>query len=278
MRNLRSNSPRTGQIRILVCLLMLAVSSRAYAQSDQSALPDAPHAQVAPQAELQGSDAVTIRNTPRNILHDQEGIWTSPLHIHERDLKWLVPFGVVTGAAIVTDRRALHDVVSLNPDFNNPNTNASNVLIGGFIATPVLMYGVGHFTDDEHAQETGILGAEALLDGVAVEQGMKLIFWRERPTMDKDRGKFFQSSAGWDSSFPSSHSVLAWTTASVIASEYPHTWTRIAVYSAASGVSFTRLLGQQHFPSDIIVGSAAGWLLGHYVVNHHRRWHNPVSR
>jgi membrane-associated phospholipid phosphatase len=235
------------------------------AQGVDGALPDAPQAQLAPDA------TPTIRNLPRNFIRDQAGIWTSPFRIQAHDLKLLIPLGLVTGAAIVTDRRTLRDVVSLDPSFNNTNTNASNVMIGGFIAAPVLMYGVGHFRDDDHARETGILGAEAILDGLVVEQGMKLIFWRERPYQDGGRGRFFQTSVGVDSSFPSSHSVLAWSTAAVIASEYPNKLTQIGVYTAAAGVSFTRLMGQQHFPSDLIVGSAVGWLVGHYVYRHHRR-------
>ena len=59
-----------------------------------------------------------------------------------------------------------------------------------------------------------------MLDGVVVEQGMKLIFWRERPGVDDSRGHFFQSSAGADSSFPSSHSLIAWSAASALAGEY----------------------------------------------------------
>ena len=27
----------------------------------------------------------------------------------------------------------------------------------------------------------------------------------------------------------------------------------------------SRVLGHEHFPSDVIIGSAAGWLVGHYV-------------
>ena len=146
------------------------------------------------------------------------------------------------------------------------------MLIGGFIAAPVALYGFGHFHQNEHARESGLLSGEALLDGLVVEQGMKLIFWRERPNVDNARGKFFQSSAGLDSSFPSSHSVVAWATAAAIATEYPRPWTQILVYSAATGVSVTRLLGQQHFPSDVLVGSAAGWLVGRYVIHHHYHW------
>jgi membrane-associated phospholipid phosphatase len=32
-------------------------------------------------------------------------------------------------------------------------------------------------------------------------------------------------------------------------------------------------LGQQHFPSDVLVGSAFGWMIGHYVYKKHHRWH-----
>ena len=256
-----------------IAFAVLTCGGQLPAQGIDGSLPDAPDART---TSVSPDDSPTIRNLPRNVLHDQAGIWTSPFRLHAHDLRWAVPLGLVTGAAIVTDRRALRDVVSLDPSFNNTNTNASNVLIGGIIAAPVVMYGVGHFRDNDHARETGVLGAEAIVDGLVVEQGMKLIFWRERPYMDNGRGKFFQTSVGVDSSFPSSHSVLAWSTAAVIASEYPSRLVQIGAYTAAAGVSFTRLMGQQHFPSDLIVGSATGWLIGHYVYRHHHP-HGAVS-
>jgi membrane-associated phospholipid phosphatase len=256
---------RSGLLAVLFLVAAIATSP-AQTMSLVGELPEAP------EPPSSSTAAATLRDTPGNILKDQGAIWTSPFRLHSHDLEWVVPLGLATGAAIATDHRTLRDVVSLDPGFNNSNTNASNYLISGFIAAPVALYGVGHLRDDGHARETGILGGEALIDGVVVEQGMKLIFWRERPYQDNERGKFFQSSAGIDSSFPSSHSVLAWSTAAVIAGEYPHFWTRAIVYTGAAGVSFTRLMGQQHFPSDILVGSAAGWLVGHYVYKHrHQR-------
>src|SRR5579871_5247058 len=87
------------------------------------ALPDAPQ----PQNETAGD--LTIRAVPIHVLHDQGVIWTSPLHVHGGDWKVVVPLVLVTGAAIATDKRTLHDVVSLDPAFNNDNTNASNVMI-----------------------------------------------------------------------------------------------------------------------------------------------------
>jgi membrane-associated phospholipid phosphatase len=261
-------APKFISFRLWRCVLLLLLGSAlggakpGPSANAEDALPDAPQAQ---------SD-VTIRSMPINILRDQKTIWTSPFHLRAADLKIVIPLLAATGVAIATDEHTLHQVVSLDPDFNNANTNVSNVLIGGYIAAPVIFYGVGHFRGNEHARETGLLGAEALLDGVVVEQGMKLIFWRERPYQNQGEGRFFQSSAGWDSSFPSSHSVLAWSEAAVIAGEYRNPWRQLLVYTGATGVSLTRLMGQQHFPSDILVGSTCGWLVGHYVYKHRHRY------
>ena len=220
-------------------------------------------------SKAKASDEVTVSGTPRNILRDQAAIWTSPVRFRMGDLEWFVPLAAATGAAIATDQSAMTHVVSKNPSFNQKNIDASNVMIGGFIAAPVALYGYGHFRESPHAREAGILSAEAMIDGVVVEQGMKLIFWRERPALNNAGGSFFKSDAGIDSSFPSSHSVVAWSAAAVLAGEYPSRWTQLFIYSAATGVSLTRVMGQQHFPSDVLVGSAAGWLVGRYVFRKH---------
>ena len=165
----------------------------------------------------------------------------------------------------------MSDVVSHDPSFNQANVNASNGLTGGLIAIPATLYGVGLLHNNSRQRETGILSGEAVLDAYIVLVGLKLMTWRERPARDNSRGLFFQGSAGTDSSFPSDHSIIAWSSAAVIASEYPSRWTQVGVYSMATGVSLTRVMGQQHFPTDVLIGSAAGWLIGRYVVHHHGR-------
>jgi hypothetical protein len=97
---------------------------------------------------------------------------------------------------------------------------------------------------------------------------MKYAFGRERPNQGQGLGNFFQ---GGDS-FPSDHSAAAWSIASVIAHEYPSPLTQIAVYGLATAVSASRVLGKQHFPSDVVVGGAIGWLIGWQVYRTH---HDP---
>jgi membrane-associated phospholipid phosphatase len=121
-------------------------------------------------------------------------------------------------------------------------------------------------------RETGLLGGVAMVDALVVDEVVKLCTFRERPYVDNGEGQFFRGSAGVDSSFISGHSMIAWSSAAVMAGEYNKPWQQVAIYSGAAGVSLTRVMAQQHFPTDVLLGSAGGWLIGHYVfrAHHHR--------
>jgi hypothetical protein len=228
----------------------------------EDALPDAPETRI----------PVTEKGLPLAILKDQISIWTSPVRVRMHDLIWLLPLGAATGVTLATDTDTMRDV-SRDRSFNKDNVNASNYLLGCEIAVPVGLYGVGIFKGNAHARETGILSGEALADSVVVEEVAKIIFRRERPLYNNAAGDFFAPNVGANGSFPSSHSMLAWTLAGVVSGEYPSKWVQVGVYSIASGVSLTRVLGQEHFPSDVLVGGAAGWLIGHYVFEKHQVHH-----
>ena len=232
-------------------------------------LPDAPLPQTAGQAD--GKDRVTLLNTPVHILRDQAAIWTSPARLREHDFAYLLPLALATTVAITADHEVMSSSKLNDASLNSHANTASNGLLGGFVAAPVIIYGLGGIHHDAHATETGILAGEAMVDSLVVDEVLKAATMRERPTLDGAKGKFFQRSVGLDSSFPSTHSFVAWSSAAVIASEYPGTMTEIAAYGLATGLSLTRVLGRQHFPSDVLVGSAVGWLVGRYVYHKHHR-------
>jgi len=243
----------------------------------RSALPDAPvpasgasfSAKEDLPLDLQPHASVTVGNTPKHTLTDLGHIAVFPKYIRTRDLEWLVPLTGATAAAFATDTHTMRDVVSRNPSFNDTSGNVSDGLVGGMIALPVAAFGIGQIEHREHLRETGILGGEAMVDAFVVDQALKLCTFRERPSVDNARGQFFIGKSGVDSSFASSHSVIAWSSAAVISGEYKSRWKQIAVYAAAGGVSATRVMAQQHFPTDVLVGSATGWLIGHYVYRAH---------
>jgi hypothetical protein len=247
---------------VVVAAFCLSSAAQTWPPAPSNPVPNAPEPQK----------PVSLREVPLSLLKDQGAIWSSPARVRDKDLGYLVPLGLVTAVVITTDHQVMSEKVSQDKNFNDKSTKASNVLVSPFIAAPVVMYGVGHFAHSDHARETGILSGEALVDSLVVEQGMKLIFLRERPGVDDSRGKFFQTSVGADGSFPSNHSMLAWSSAAVLAEEYPSRLHTIAFYGVATGVSLTRVMGQQHFPSDVLVGSAFGWMIGHYVFKRHHRW------
>ncbi len=59
-----------------------------------------------------------------------------------------------------------------------------------------------------------------------------------------------------------------WAFAHVVAGQYNGLATRALVYGLASTVSVSRVLARDHFPSDVLVGSTFGWLIGGYVLHH----------
>ena len=68
-------------------------------------------------------------------------------------------------------------------------------------------------------------------------------------------------------SFPSGHSMAAFAVASVVAGRYGnHKWVPYAAYGLASLVGFSRLTINVHFLSDIVMGGAIGYSIGHFTV------------
>jgi hypothetical protein len=244
--------------------LFLAAALVLPAPCQQSTLPDAP------QPHTSDPDAATVRNTPRNILKDQAAIWTSPAHLNESNALGPVVLVLATTVLITADHQVMSDHFT-STNLNNEASTASTGLTGLMAGAPVAFFALGEMTHGDHATETGILGGEAMLDSLAVNYATKAITMRERPTLDGAHGKFFQTSVGLDSSFPSTHSIVAWSSAAVIASEYPGILTQVAAYGLATGVTVSRVAARQHFPSDVLVGSAVGWMIGRYVYHRHHR-------
>lgn len=217
-------------------------------------------------------DAPTVQGTPRRILHDQAAIWTSPADIRDSNAWIPVLLVAATAGTITADHQVMNSSRLQDASLNSHANTASNGLVGAFVGVPALLFGAGELRHSEHATETGILAGEAMVDSLSVNEVMKFVSLRERPTDDNAKGKFFQTSVGSNSSFPSNHSIVAWSSAAVLASEYNSPLSQVAIYGLAAGTSVTRVLARQHFPSDVLVGSAVGWMIGHYVYKKHHHF------
>ncbi|HMF58065.1 MAG TPA: phosphatase PAP2 family protein [Pyrinomonadaceae bacterium] len=205
-----------------------------------------------------------------NLLDDQRAIWTSPFHTERSDMKWLVPLGLSTAALIATDR---HTAGALADSIENRTRQriSRDISWGGNsgvdVGVAATFYLVGRATHNSRARETGLLGAEALIDSGIVVQVLKAATQRPRPRVDDASGEFFDRG----NSFPSGHAISAWSLATVISYEYGQRRpaVRILAYGIASAVSIARYTGRYHFLSDALVGSALGYGIGRYVYFKH---------
>src|SRR5262245_48071720 len=152
----------------------------------------------------------------KNILRDQKAIWTSPLHLRGRDARWLVPLSVGTAGLIATDQQTGDEIAESDRPLNASRviSYAGSAYGVGAVAGAFYLFGrAGH---NYRPRETGILGAEALIDSYIVATAIKTVTQRTRPTGGRSRSDFFDGG----SSFPSGHSIEAWTLATIVAHEY----------------------------------------------------------
>src|SRR5713226_3211970 len=203
----------------------------------------------------------------KNIAEDQKALWIGPKSLRFVDADWLVPLGGAAAAMFATDTEYSKHL-SNSPNRIKYSKDLSNYGLASMVGIGGGLYLWGHLTQDDHKIETGILAGEAAIDSLAPVFAMKYAFGRERPLQDNYRGRFGQGGV----SFPSEHAAAAWSIASVIAHEYPGPLTSLFAYGLASAVSASRISAKQHFPSDVLIGSAIGWLEGMYV---YRKHHNP---
>ena len=202
-----------------------------------------------------------------HYLQDVGGYFTSPLRFTGRD--WVVAAGGV-GATLVAmsadqwvkDRVGRDTDQSLNGDIWDYPTRYGVVqyaTLGSLGAYTVgLVSGLGEVRVYGRMLLTGITTG-----GITVMVA-RSIFGRSRP---------YSGNGPWDfnwftmdneiQSFPSGHTVVAFTISTVFAERIDTFWSRIVFYSLATLTGAARVLNNQHWLSDVLVGAAigigAGW-------------------
>lgn len=295
-----------------VFLLALAPAIRAQASLDSAsvadpafipfAVPQTPSSTAAPQvqtpvastaAQAQTRAATTTELTGMacdlvsspltcldDVLHDQKGIWTAPAHLRGRKLLWLVPFAAATSLAFVYDVRAMN---ALGPSPTRVRVSNDFAHLGSAYAlAPAagLSYLIGKLDHKEGPRETGVLALESLADAGLVVEALKLATNRQRPYVPPGKGQFWPEDVySFSSSFPSGHAAASFAFARVIVEETPgHPWLHVALYGLATGVAIARVTGENHFPSDALVGSVIGYSVGGYVYHHHSAFSSPKTK
>jgi len=203
----------------------------------------------------------------KHLEKDQQTFWTSPFHLSPGSAERAIPFLALTGTLIAADNWISKQVPNSARQVKR-SQNISDFAVYSLAGSAGAAFIWGHFARNDHLREAGFLSAEAAINSTAIAYALKSLTQRPRPEVGNGNGSFFR---GGDS-FPSEHSAVAWSVASILAHEYPGPLTKIFAYGLATGITVTRVTGKQHFSSDAVVGSALGWYLGRQVYRAH---HDP---
>jgi hypothetical protein len=282
---------RTSRARVVALVWVLGLGNLGFVEGTMAAaMPQEPEVQSgakpAPSEEKKqdetkdkknkknSSDQDTTAASPHGVkglgkdfLEDQKQIWTSPVRLRFADADWLVPTAGFAAGLFSTDRD-VSTHLSNDPKTISHNKTYSDAGVAALIGGAGAMWLLSYPSHREHWRETGFLSGEAAINSLVAVETLKYTLRRERPYQGDGSGPFFSGGT----SFPSEHAAAAWAVAGVIAHEYPGPIPKILAYGLASFVSYARVKGRQHFPSDVFVGGMLGQMIAQDVYSRH---HDP---
>jgi membrane-associated phospholipid phosphatase len=210
-----------------------------------------------------------------NLISDQERIWSFPARL-THDQNW-IPCAAVLGttAALIALDPVEGSYFRRSSTFSGFNNIFSgNTTAIGTVVAPVSLYAFGLIRKDSKMQRTALLAGEAVADSEVLATVLKGATKRLRPADIAAGGNYsdswFESSGSpllAKGSFPSGHTIAAFSVATVVARRYGnHKWVPYAAYGMAALVGFSRLSLSAHFLSDVFVGSALGYSISRFAV------------
>jgi len=137
----------------------------------------------------------------------------------------------------------------------------------GVYTFPVVagFYFYGLATNNIKARRVAMAATEAVVIGGISVEVVKHIFGRRRPYQNNppDPRKWDGPMGFQYLSFPSGHTTVAFSVATVFASAYKDKpWVGIISYGIAAGVGLSRVYDDKHWSSDVLMGAALGFAVG----------------
>jgi membrane-associated phospholipid phosphatase len=220
-----------------------------------------------------------------SILADQAVIWTSPLRLKGTD--WLVwgSVALLTGIMIAYDEDIYGDIKefqsgngwvdAVSPVVTQMGDGLFNMaLIGSY-------YLGGLLFKDDRAKDTSRLLFMTFVHTGIVSQLLKHLSGRRRPSVDNGQDgwvgpqgffKRYTDDVSKYDAFPSGHTIVAWGSATVIASVYKEKAViPVLSYFLASLVALSRVTEDTHWLSDVFLGAVLGYAIGRFVVRKRSR-------
>jgi membrane-associated phospholipid phosphatase len=224
------------------------------------------------------ADSIDWKTIFPDIWNDQVKIyWAYPRSLAQRD-QWIptVAFIAATGTLIAVDQYE-SPFFRRTMVFHGFNSGLSGTDSSLVIATvPAATYLLGLIKKDRYAQSTALFTAEAIADSELTAEVLKLTTRRARPESIQTSGNFgdtwLDSRTATDGSFPSGHTIAAFSAAIVMSRRYgrDHKWVPFVAYGVAGTIGFSRVTLSAHNISDVFAGAALGYAISRFVaLGHH---------
>lgn len=205
---------------------------------------------------------------PAEVLNSAGRVVTSPARIRNADLPVIGAVAAGGLALYSLDGQIRRAFLGSKSDLNDEISKTAEKLgNGGYDAAIVAGYGgLGLLLKNSYMQDTALLAAESFLAANTAGTLLKYSAGRARPYTGDGKRKFtpfkFKTAR---TSFPSGHTVSAFSVASVFAARSESTAVKVLAYSLASSVAFQRVYADKHWASDTLAGAAIGTAVGRWV-------------
>ncbi len=248
-----------------------------------------------PELLKSGRPVVTAATSfARNLTLDFAAQGTYPVRLARNEPRTFLA-GVVGLAALISTDPVTRDAIaspSIRDRYGRSAQEFSSYANGRNSAILFLGIGaVGVITKSDRERATGVMLAEAMItSGVWTEFGKRLT-GRERPRETTGYGSdwtgpgaIFTDEQADDrslASFPSGHATGIWAMATVLAHQYPaHRVVPVLAYGTAAAMSYSRMVVNAHWLSDVVVGGLIGYGCAKQVIGAHeeRRAGNEGAR
>lgn len=195
------------------------------------------------------------------------------------DLAWAGVFA--GGLALVVPAGGLEERIARSGDTDGEGLDAAVADVGGVVGNGYLNYALaagaylgGKAAGSPAASRVGLRTIEALAVANVVTSLFKVTMGRARPKVTEDSRtfRFFEIEDDYRS-FPSGHASQIFAIAGTVSRELGDRapWVPWLAYPAASFVSASRVVGREHWVTDVISGTAVGVLASRLI----GRLHGP---
>lgn len=212
-------------------------------------------------------------NYLKNFYFDTKKILLSPLSWDMYD--WFTASSIISSAILLsTEDKTIKNIVQSNRDkfVDSLATFAKPFGDGHYTIPPIaVFYIAGELFGNYKLKRTALLSFESFIISGIFTMAIKYTVNRERPSQSYEANVFHKpGNPVFSPAFPSGHSEAVFSIATILATEFSDTiFIPVIAYTIATMTALSRVNDNNHWTSDIIIGSAIGFFTAKSIESYH---------